>query len=178
MSARLTHEGGTLSVIPQPTNVDRYEKGGARTTNKQSKELFASSMARRARMKQQGLQVPGMGNTATEKTTAVGQKRKRGLVGITKVGDDWFDKADRELEELKYESEDEEDDDDTNDAEEKTDQQQNRTKATQTANTNAEQSLEKKDADDKSKHESDAENATKRAKSLLGNSFSNTETHR
>jgi hypothetical protein len=112
MAARLAHEGGTLAIIPKPERVDRYEKGGARTGEKQSRQLFQSSMARHARLRKEGHAVGEVGAKAGDsgagKRGSLPVKRKRGLgEGVRKIGDEWFDDADAELEKLRYDSEDE-----------------------------------------------------------------------
>ena len=112
MAARLAHEGGTLAIIPRPERVDRYEKGGARTGERQSRQLFQSSMARHARLRREGQAVGDVGAKAggggDGKRGSLPVKRKRGLKeGVRQVGDDWFDEADAELERLSYDSEDE-----------------------------------------------------------------------
>ena len=110
MAGRLAHEGGTLSIVPRPERVERYEKGGAALPDQRSRQLFHTSMARHARMKREGLQVGAVGEGRKEAAGAgVGKKRKRGMKGIRKVGDDWFDEADAALEQLRYHSEDEDD---------------------------------------------------------------------
>ena len=118
MAGRLAHEGGTLSIVPRPDRVERYEKGGAAQTEKQKKQLFHSSMTRHARMKKDGMQVGDVGaKKGAAKAGEVGKKRKRGLEGITKVGDEWFDEADKKLEDIRFESEDDEEGEEMGDAE-------------------------------------------------------------
>lgn len=119
MAGRLAHEGGTLVVVPRPAAVDTYDKARPRTGATQNKAIFAASMARRARMKQAGVNLPELGAHLDEEERAPaeqkGKKRKRGLHGIYRHGDDWFNEEDAALEAIKYESDasDIDDDDDT-----------------------------------------------------------------
>ena len=118
MAGRLAHEGGTLAIIPKPAAVGHYDSSRAATSVKQHKQLQQSNIARHARMKREGLAVGERGKREKQQpdpTTAAGQKRKRGLAGVTKVGDEWFDEKDAELEALRYESEHSSDEDEAAD---------------------------------------------------------------
>jgi hypothetical protein len=51
MAGRLVHEGGSLSILTKPKNVDIYVNSAAKVSKKAAKDLQNSSLARRARQK-------------------------------------------------------------------------------------------------------------------------------
>ena len=150
MAGRLAHEGGTLAIIPKPAAVTHYDSGRAATTVKQHKQLQQSNIARHARMKREGLAVGERGKRE-KKEAAGGEKRKRGLDGVTRVGDEWFDERDAELEALKYESEQSGDEEETKDNEdedeEAEEEQEERDNKQQEGSNAAAEQEERKEAD-------------------------------
>lgn len=54
MAARLVHEGGRLSVIPMPENVDKFDTSRARISSRQMADLKRATKARMGRQERSG----------------------------------------------------------------------------------------------------------------------------
>jgi len=103
MASRLVHEGGRLSIVPAPENVEKFDTSRARISSRQVADLKKSTKARMGRAQRDGSKAMQEGMKAA---AGGGKKSKNNKLGPKKGAWSGVDSDDEELKQIRRAEED------------------------------------------------------------------------